>query len=174
MGEDIREVGVSRQCRRMAGDALQACAALSGTEVSWKEASHRAWDPGELAPSQKPGLGSWAIPQPPCSIPVFKENGAAGAKYLIKSFLSRGGTARTQQDKGMCKLIPVLGCPGGGRYMGGWQDEEPRGRSVSASQPSLLSFCSPSSFSKEAGGAGKTEKVLLYGHTSKPVGNPQN
>ena len=42
----------------MAEDALQVCAALSGTEVSWKAASHRVWDPGELAPSQ--GLG-WAL-----------------------------------------------------------------------------------------------------------------
>lgn len=60
MGEDIREVGVSRQCRRMAEGALQACAALSGTEVSWKEASHQVWDPGELAPSQSLG---WALGQ---------------------------------------------------------------------------------------------------------------
>lgn len=53
-------MGVPRQCSGVAEDALQVGAARPRTEISWKAASHRVWDPGELAPAQ--GLG-WALGQ---------------------------------------------------------------------------------------------------------------
>lgn len=143
----------------MAEDVLEACAAprhrgfLEGSISlglgSWRDCTITG-----------PGLGSWAIPQPPCGIPVFKENGGAGAEYLIKSFLSRGGTARTYWESLICKHIPVLGCP---RVGGAPEDVRVRskGKDVSASQTSLLLSSLPA-LSKEAGGGGKTVTERVF------------
>lgn len=74
-------------------------------------------------------LGSWrTITGPgllgiPTATPVFKEDGAAGVKYLAKSFLSRGGAAGTQQDSLSCKRILPWAAQGQGGTRG-HQDEE--------------------------------------------------
>lgn len=147
----MREVGVSRQCR---GTRMLCKRVLRSRGRRFPGRQHLTGF-GVLESLHHPRAWAWLLGSPPGGIPVFKENGAAGAKHLTKSFLSRAGTAGTQRDSRICKNIPVLGCPG---EAGTPEDLGMRrkGERVSLHLRAASRLSALPALSKEAGGGGKT------------------